>query len=240
MAEERAHEPHNVDVVPGVSHPQPLEQRGRLFRPALSLDGGDVRAGDGPLGSEQVRLLSLAKEALLVEPEKRVPEDVADVLSREVLLEREAVGQQRLLVHFPVKVSLDEVDAAVVAEGAHLGIYDDLVEVLRPGGSPPDHVLLLFDVGRVAARSEDEADSSGGIVVGAFDQGASGVVEDCLSEAEIVSIFAVFRNDTDLLLTHNFNIFGQTTALPLNSRVEMLHGIRSNNSGTVEGLGPCY
>ena len=186
MAEQRANEPHYVQVVSGATHSQPLEQRGRLVGPVVPFDGGDVRAGDGPLWSEQVRLLSLAKEALLVEPEKRVPEDVTDVLSREVLLEREAVGQQRLLVHFPVKVGLDEVDAAVVAEGAHLGIYDDLGEVLRPGGSPPDHVLLLFDVGRVAARSEDEADSSGGIVVGAFDQGAGGVVEDGLSEAEIV------------------------------------------------------
>ena len=108
-----------------------------------------------------------------------MPQDVSDVLSREVLLEREAVGQQRLCVHLPVKVGLDEVDAAVVTEGAHLGIDDDLGEVLWPGGSPSDHVLLLFYVGRVATRSEDEADSGGGIVVGAFDEGAGGVVEDC-------------------------------------------------------------
>ena len=108
-----------------------------------------------------------------------MPQDVSDVLSREVLLEREAVGQQRLCVHLPVKVGLDEVDAAVVTEGAHLGIDDDLGEVLRPGGSPPHDVLLLFYVGRVATRSEDEADSGGGIVVGAFDEGAGGVVEDC-------------------------------------------------------------
>ena len=185
MAEERAHEPHYVDVVPGVAHPQSLEQRGRIFRPALSLDGGDVRAGDGTLRSEQVRPLSLAEEALRVEAEERVPEDVADVLSREVLLEGEAVRQQRLLVHLPVKFGLDEVDAAVVAEGAHLGVDDDLVEVLRPGRPPPDHVLLLLDVGRVASRSEDEADPGGGVVVGPFDQGARGVVENCFGEIEI-------------------------------------------------------
>ena len=180
MAEERAHEPHYVDVVPGVPHPQSLEQRGRLFRPFLSLDGGDVRAGDGPLRSQQVRPLSRAEEALRVEAEQRVPEDVADVLSGEVLLEGEAVRQQGLLVHPPVKVRLDEVDAAVVAEGAHLGVDDDLGKVLRPGRPPPDHVLLLLYVGRVAARSEDEADSGGRVVVGPFDQGARGVVENGL------------------------------------------------------------
>ena len=86
MAEERAHEPHNFDVVPGVSHPQPLEQRGRLFRPALSLDGGDVRAGDGPLRSQQVRPLSRAEEALRVEAEDAACEYVRDAAVRKAKL----------------------------------------------------------------------------------------------------------------------------------------------------------
>ena len=238
MAEERAHEPHNVDVVPGAAHPQSLEQRGRLFRPALSLDGGDVRAGDGPLRSEQVRPPSLAEEALRVEAEERVPEDVADVLSGEVLLEGEAVRQQGLLVHLAVKVGLDEVDAAVVAEGAHLGVDDDLGKVLRPGRPPPDHVLLLLYVGRVAARSEDETDAGGGVIVGPFDQGARGVVENCLGGVRTHTLTGL--DPENLPLTHNFNVLGETAALPLYGRVEMLHGVRSNNTGTVEGLSPCY
>ena len=85
--------------------------------------------------------------------------------------------QQGHLVQVSVEVSLDEVDAAVVAESPKLRVNDDFLGAM-PVSLPMSHFLGLFQVSPVAACAEDEADGAVVVVVHALHQGAGGVVQN--------------------------------------------------------------
>ena len=96
---------------------------------------------------------------------------------RTLIKHQDFTWQQGHLVQVSVEVSLDEVDAAVVAESPELRVNDDFLGAV-PVSLPVSHFLGLFQVSPVAACAEDEADGAVVVVVHALHQGAGGVVQN--------------------------------------------------------------